>query len=126
MPVVEPQTWTTLIIPSLALAAVIVFGILNLIQARRGPSGKPKWSIAKVNPQRYQLAEDGGADARDVRIEFEPDGIQVRCALQHDVFHRGQRENLLVLTSWGYHHPRIIVTWAGKRGKRERWEADLP
>lgn len=121
----ETAAWTSAGIALLALIAVVVFGVLNLRRAARGPEGSPKWSVEHSVKARYELVQTGTADALDVRVEFEG-APRVDGERQFDVFAINQRASYVVMTSWGSGTPNITVSWQPRKGPRREWISDLP
>jgi hypothetical protein len=109
----------------LALLASVVFGLLNLRRASRGPDGAPSWTLEPGDGHEYQLVQDGTVDAKSVAVRVLPDGA-LRGEKDYEVFRRGQRATLMITPAFGSAEAQVVVTWINKKGKEEKWESDLP
>jgi hypothetical protein len=82
-------SWTSAGIALLALVAVIVLGVLNLRQAKRGPAGVPMWRVEPAGGSQVALINVGTAVAGEVRIKI--DATRADGEREFDVLAPGQR-----------------------------------
>ncbi len=121
----EFAAWTSAAIAAVALVAVVVFGLLNLRQARRGPDGSPRWALEPGPRGRVDLVNVGSAEAFDVHIKVD-DAVGADGKTQFKVFSAGQRASFIVASGIGSPEPKVQVEYADRRGRRNSWVSDIP
>ncbi len=116
--------WTSAGIALLALVAVIVFGVLNLRQARRGPAGTARWALEWTGKSRIELINVGTVDAHNVSVEVEG-AMRTDGTMTFTVFSSGQRAAFLLVTALGMSQPTFLVRWTVD-GEFKEWLSDIP
>ncbi|MFY9809303.1 MAG: hypothetical protein WAK86_18880 [Pseudonocardiaceae bacterium] len=113
-------------ISAAGLVAVIVLGVLNLRQARRGPAGSPSWTLEREWERGpYLLRNTGNADACEVWVEAEDATLVGET--KWPVIHKSAAKRLELTTSMNSTRPRIRVHFAGPDKKPGEWGwGDLP
>lgn len=117
--------WTSAAIAFAALVAVIVFGVLNLRQARRGPAGAVRWHLERTGKSRVEVLNAGTVDARNVTVVVEG-SIRTWGESAFEVFAAGQRAAYVIATGMGAGQPEVRITWTNPDGAHKDWRSDLP
>lgn len=113
-----------------AFVAAVLFGVLNLRRAARGPKGTPAFHAypwASNASGRLVLEHVGTADACDARITFPGDQPSVLDGkLEWARLSKGQKVTLIPVWGWGSSDLRVRVDWTpAHRGDPGYWESDV-